>query len=86
MQEAIERVLQAVEYYEMVHDTGEEKQTEKNKDYVWKGYDRLIDILNENKWSVKNYRRIIEQAQQDAGMVKRFTCEGMQDRVQAPDG
>ena len=86
MQEAIERVLQAVEYYEMVHDTGEEKQTEKNKDYVWKGYDRLIDILNENKWSVKNYRRIIEQAQQDAGMGNRFTCEGMQDRGQAPEG
>ena len=49
MQEAIERVLQAVEYYDMVHDTGEEKQAEENKDYVWKGYDRLIDILNENK-------------------------------------
>ena len=86
MQEAIERVLQAVEYYEMVHDTGEEKQTEKNKDYVWKGYDRLIDILNENKWSIKNYRRIIEQAFQDAGMVDRVTCEGMQNRRQAAAG
>ena len=51
MQEAIQRVLQAVEYYDMVHDTGDEKQTLKNKDYVWKGYDRLVEILNENKGS-----------------------------------
>ena len=51
MQEAIERVLQAVEYYDMVHDTGDKKQTEKNKDYVWKGYDRLVEISNENKGS-----------------------------------
>ena len=77
MQEAIERVLQAVEYYDMVHDTGEEKQTLENKDYVWKGYDRLIDILNENKWSIKNYRRLIEQALKDAGLVDRFTCQRM---------
>ena len=48
MQEAIQRVLQAVEYYDMVHDTGDKKQTEKNKNYVWKGYDRLVDILNES--------------------------------------
>jgi hypothetical protein len=51
MKDAVQRVLQAVEYYEMVHDTGEEKQTEKNKDYVWKGYDRLVEISNENKRS-----------------------------------
>ena len=49
MEEAIDRIREAVEYYDMVHDTGEEKQTEKNKDYVWKGYDRLMEILNENK-------------------------------------
>jgi len=49
MQEAIQRVLQAVEYYDMVHDTGDEKQTLKNKDYVWKGYDRLVEISNEKK-------------------------------------
>ena len=48
MKDAVQRVLQAVEYYEMVHDTGEEKQTEKNKDYVWKGYDRLVEISNES--------------------------------------
>ena len=54
MQEAIQRVLQAVEYYDMVHDTGDEKQTLKNKDYVWKGYDRLVEISNENKRSKKN--------------------------------
>ena len=47
MKEAIQRVLQAVEYYDMVHDTGDEKQTLKNKDYVWKGYDRLMEILKE---------------------------------------
>jgi hypothetical protein len=49
MQEAIQRVLQAVEYYDMVHDTGEEKQTQENKNYAWEGYDRLVEILHENK-------------------------------------
>ena len=47
MQDAINRIREAVEYYDMVHDTGEEKQTLENKDYVWKGYDRLMEILNE---------------------------------------
>ena len=49
MESAIDRILVAVEYYDMVHDTGEKKQTDKNKDYVWKGYDRLIEICNEKK-------------------------------------
>ena len=49
LENAIDRIREAVEYYDMVHDTGDEKQTLENKDYVWKGYDRLIDILNENK-------------------------------------
>ena len=49
MEEAIDRIREAVEYYDMVHDTGDKFQTEKNKDYVWKGYDRLMEILNENK-------------------------------------
>ena len=49
MQEAINRIREAVEYYDMVHDTGEEKQTLKNKDYVLKGYYRLMEISNENK-------------------------------------
>ena len=48
MQEAIQRVLQAVEYYHMIHDTGDEKQNKKNKDYVWKGYDRLVEISNDS--------------------------------------
>ena len=30
MQEAIQRVLQAVEYYDMVHDTGDAKRTKEN--------------------------------------------------------
>ncbi len=51
MPEAINRIREAVEYYDMVHNTGEKKQTEKNKDYVWKGYDRLVEISNENKRS-----------------------------------
>ena len=46
MQDAIQRVLVAVEYYDEVHDTGEKKQTLKNKDYAWKGYDRLVEIAN----------------------------------------
>ena len=49
MEEAIQRVLQAVEYYDIVHDTGDKKQTLKNKDYAWKGYDRLVEISNEKK-------------------------------------
>ena len=48
MEEAIQRVLQAVEYYDMVHDTGDAKQTLENKDYAWKGYDRLVEICNED--------------------------------------
>ena len=44
MEEAIKRILIAVEYYDMVHDTGEEEKTDKNINYVWKGYDRLIEI------------------------------------------
>ena len=44
MEEAIKRILIAVEYYDMVHDTGEEEETDKNINYVWKGYDRLIEI------------------------------------------
>ena len=53
MEEAIDRILIAVEYYDMVHDTGEEEQTNKNIDYVWKGYDRLIQICNEKKTNKK---------------------------------
>ena len=49
MIEAVDRILIAVEYYDMVHDTGEKEQTDKNIDYVWKGYDRLIEICNEKK-------------------------------------
>ena len=49
MQDAIQRVLKAVEYYDMVHDTGNEKQNEKNKDYVWQGYDQLIKICNKKQ-------------------------------------
>ena len=47
--EAISELHTACEYYEMVHDTGDEKQTEKNKDKVWKGYDIIIDLLHKNK-------------------------------------
>ena len=46
MSEAIDRIREAVEYYDMVHDTGNPKQTLKNKDYVWKGYDKLIELCN----------------------------------------
>jgi len=46
MEEAIQRVLQAVEYYDMVHDTGDEEQNKEDFDYVWEGYDRLVEILN----------------------------------------
>ena len=47
MQEAINRIREAVEYYDMIHDTGDQR-AQKNKDYVWKGYDRLMEISNES--------------------------------------
>ena len=47
MQEAINRIREAVEYYDMVHDTSNQKQNKKNKDYVWKGYDRLVEICKD---------------------------------------
>ena len=49
MQNAIQRILQAVEYYDMVHDTGDEEQTKKNTNYVWEGYERLVEICAEKK-------------------------------------
>ncbi len=49
MQEAIQRVREAVEYYDMVHDSGDKFQTEENTSYVWEGYERLVEIANENK-------------------------------------
>ena len=33
----------------MVHDTGDNKLTEKNKDKVWKGYDTIVNLLHKNK-------------------------------------
>ena len=47
--EALQAIHVACEYYDMVHDTGDKKQNKKDFDYVWKGYDRLVEILNENK-------------------------------------
>ena len=40
---AEERIREAFEYYDMVHDTGDKVMTQINKDYVWKGYDYLIE-------------------------------------------
>ena len=45
IKEAIDRIREAVEYYDTVHDTGDKKQTLENKDYVWKGYDRLMEEI-----------------------------------------
>jgi len=47
MSEAIQAVHVACEYYDMVHDTGDEEQNKKDFDYVWKGYDRLVKICAE---------------------------------------
>jgi hypothetical protein len=54
IKEAVDRIREAVEYYDMVHDTGDKVMTQINKDYVWKGYDYLIEyackpINKENK-------------------------------------
>jgi len=44
--EALQAVYVACEYYDMVHDTGDEEKNKEDFDYVWKGYDRLVEILN----------------------------------------
>ena len=49
IKEAFDRVLIAVEYYDMVHDTGEKKQNEKNKNYVWEGYETIAEFINKHK-------------------------------------
>ncbi len=46
IKEAVDRIREAVEYYDMVHDTGDEVMTKINKDYVWKGYDYLIEYAH----------------------------------------
>ena len=55
--EAINNLHTACEYYEMVHDTGNEKQTRKNKDTVWKGYNTVVKLLNKTnggkRWEIE---------------------------------
>jgi len=48
MGEALQAVYVACEYYDMVHDTGDEKQNKEDFDYVWEGYDRLCEWRKEN--------------------------------------
>ena len=44
--DAISELHTACEYYDMVHDTGNNEQTKKNKDKVWKGYDIIVSLLH----------------------------------------
>ena len=46
---AINEIHNSCEYYDMVHDTGDNKLTKKNKDKVWKGYEFIVDLLHKNK-------------------------------------
>jgi hypothetical protein len=46
---ALDQVHEACEYYDMVHDTGDSKQTDKNKDQVWKGYETIRKFINKHK-------------------------------------
>jgi hypothetical protein len=46
---ALDQVHVACEYYDMVHDTGDKKQTNKNKDQVWKGYETIRKFINKDK-------------------------------------
>jgi len=46
---ALDQVHEACEYYDMVHDTGDDKQTDKNKDQVWKGYETIRKFINKHK-------------------------------------
>ena len=85
IEEAIDRIREAVEYYDMVHDTGEEKQTLKNKDYVLKGYYRLMEISNENKWSKKN-NRIIYKNLKNAWPILQPASMGVSNWFEASKG
>ena len=49
MGDAIQAVHVACEYYDMVHDTGDEERNKEDFDYVWEGYDRLVEICAEKK-------------------------------------
>ena len=59
----------------------------KDEDFseCWKAYEHL-ESKNENKWSIKNYRRLTEQAIKDAWLVNRPPCQRMQDRREAAEG
>ena len=46
---ALNQVHEACEYYDMVHDTGDNKQTDKNKNQVWKGYETIRKFINKSK-------------------------------------
>jgi len=48
MGESIQRIHVACEYYDMIHDTGDQKQNTKNKNYIWEGYNRLVEICYED--------------------------------------
>ena len=41
------------------------------------GYEVQIVDKDENKWSIKNYRGLAVEAIENAGLVDRFTCQGM---------
>ena len=48
IEEAMTELNSCVEYYDMVHDTGDEKTTAANKDRAWKALERVgEDLLNE---------------------------------------
>ena len=49
LSDAITEIHNACEYYDMVHDTGDEEETKKNKDNMWKGYDIIIDLLHRKR-------------------------------------
>ena len=49
IEDAISELHNACEYYDMVHDTGDSKQTDKNKDQVWKGYETIRKFINKHK-------------------------------------
>ena len=41
IEESLNLLYTAVEYYEMSHDTGEEESTERHKANVWKAYNNI---------------------------------------------
>ena len=49
IEKAIAQMYNAVEYYDMQHDTGDSSETEENIDKAWEGYETIAEFINKHK-------------------------------------